>query len=102
MVLSRAFPEYGIPDTIVPFDFAIYALGAKLPVPLDLWGQMRSEDVAIPCSESKRVDYTGCKAEAIAWLKQKQTIVEAANSILVVGGGALGIREWNAQLTDSI
>jgi hypothetical protein len=40
-----------------------------------------------------RAPYGGTKAEGIAWLKRKQRVVEEAASVLVVGGGALGIRE---------
>ncbi len=81
VTLSRSFPEHGIDTTEVPYDYAIYALGSHLPVPLDLWGT--SEDRA----------YDGTKAKAIQWLKEKQKVIERAVSVLVVGGGALGIRQ---------
>ncbi|KAF7334733.1 Apoptosis-inducing factor B [Mycena sanguinolenta] len=36
--------------------------------------------------------YGGTKRESIAWLKGKQRVIEDAGSVLVVGGGALGIQ----------
>ncbi|KAK0492526.1 hypothetical protein EDD18DRAFT_1410347 [Armillaria luteobubalina] len=80
VTLSRSFPEHGIATAEVPYDYAIYALGSHLPMPLDLWGT--SEDG----------DYDGTKDEAIQWLKEKQKVIERAGSVLVVGGGALGIQ----------
>ncbi|KAK0191874.1 hypothetical protein F5146DRAFT_1102169 [Armillaria mellea] len=80
VTLSRSFPEHGIDTTEVLYDYAIYALGSHLPAPLDLWDT--SEDRA----------YDGTKAKAIQWLKENQKVIERAGSVLIVGGGALGIQ----------
>ncbi|KAJ7687843.1 hypothetical protein B0H17DRAFT_1069429 [Mycena rosella] len=81
VTLSRAFPEHDI-DTVLSFDFAVYALGSHLPPPLDLWGEQ----------DAKAAPYGGTKPEGIAWLKRAQEDIAAARSVLVVGGGALGIQ----------
>ncbi|KAF7291727.1 Pyr-redox-2 domain-containing protein [Mycena chlorophos] len=80
ITLSRSFPEHDIPTTKLPFDCAVYALGSHLPPPLALW-------------ESGK-HFNGTKAESIAWLKRKQDELSspAITSVLVVGGGALGIQ----------
>lgn len=78
VTLSQAFPEHGIDSPTLGYDYAIYALGSRLPEPLNLWGA---------------ASYHGTKPEAIDWLKAKQKTIEGAGSILVVGGGALGIRK---------
>ncbi|KAF7306448.1 Apoptosis-inducing factor B [Mycena indigotica] len=83
--LSRAFPEHGILTDVLEFDHAIYALGSHLPSPLNLWAA--SPD-GKPCPNT----YGGDKSEAINWLKRKQTVIQAASAVLVVGGGALGIQ----------
>ncbi|KAG6884057.1 hypothetical protein C0993_001791 [Termitomyces sp. T159_Od127] len=83
VTLSRAFPEHGLPSPTVPYDYMIYALGSVLPAPLDLW---RADPA------SKLPLYHGTKPQGIAWMKQHQEIVKDAQSVLVVGGGALGIR----------
>ncbi|KAJ6511015.1 hypothetical protein C8R45DRAFT_814405 [Mycena sanguinolenta] len=90
ITLSRALPEHGIPSTKLHFDYAVYALGSHLPPPLNLWH-------ATPDGKPSNLDaessaYGGTKRESIAWLKGKQRVIEDAGSVLVVGGGALGIQ----------
>lgn len=85
MKLSRAFPEHGIESDTLHFDYAVYALGSHLPSPLNLWH-------ASPDGKPAAHSYEGNKAEGIAWLRGKQRTIEDATSVLVVGGGALGIR----------
>ncbi|KAJ7279400.1 hypothetical protein C8J57DRAFT_1059005 [Mycena rebaudengoi] len=85
VTLSKAFPEYGIDSEVLEFDYAVYALGSHMPQPLNLWG---AESGAMPSSPA----YGGTKPESIAWLKRKQKTIEDASTVLVVGGGALGIQ----------
>jgi hypothetical protein len=83
------------------FDYAIYALGSHLPSPIDLWnyekGRMKSslEPSEVPI-------YGGTKSEGISSLQERQKRVEAATSVLVVGGGALGIRELRHYTTKDV
>lgn len=94
ITLSKAFPEHGFSKGI-PFDFAVYALGSRLPSPLDLWGATPDgHPVPKDCeiAESDMVVYLGEKREGCKWLAEKQKIIETAPTILVVGGGALGVR----------
>ncbi|OBZ77598.1 Apoptosis-inducing factor B [Grifola frondosa] len=80
LTLSRAFPEHGIkePGRTLDFQYLVYALGSHLPAPIDLWNPANTP--------------AGTKAEGIQWFKRCQTRFAHANSILVVGGGALGIQ----------
>lgn len=88
-MLSQSFPELGIPTPDIAFDYAIYALGSHPPPPLNLW------DPSMPEKEAEAMSaYGGLKSEGCAWFKEKQKIIEAAPTILVVGGGALGIRRF--------
>ena len=92
LVLDRAFPEHGISesDRTLRFEFLVYALGSHLPSPINLWGPVADEDV----EKADVLDVSrGTKEGGIAWLKKFQKRVERASSVLVVGGGALGIRE---------
>ncbi|KAF9547847.1 FAD/NAD(P)-binding domain-containing protein [Agrocybe pediades] len=86
VTLSRAFPEYGFPTPTIPFDYAIYALGSHLPPSLDLWASPSTNVVAPPAP------YSGTKEEGRRWLQEKRNVIEKASSVLVVGGGALGIQ----------
>lgn len=91
VILDRAFPEHGIPTPKLDFEYAIYALGSTLPAPVNLWGprldaKMRADPETV---ETLQV---GSKASGIAWLKAAQQVIREARSVLVVGGGALGIQ----------
>lgn len=84
VTLSRSFPEYGFDSPVLHFDYAVYALGSHLPAPINLWG---------PCPDAKDSGvYRGCKVEGVSWLRKFHDAIEQAPSVLVVGGGALGIR----------
>lgn len=98
LTLSKAFPEHGIPSPTLPFDYVIYALGSHLPRPLNLWAS--GPDVltmgVTPNATIKDVHlpvYRGEKAEGVAWLAAHQKLIESSPTVLVVGGGALGIRK---------
>ncbi|KAG6812578.1 hypothetical protein H0H92_002046 [Tricholoma furcatifolium] len=94
LTLSKSFPEYDLPTSTIPFDYMIYALGSHLPAPLNLWGLDSGGKVisTTPVKGKQLPVYQGMKSEGIAWLKERQKIVEASMNVLVVGGGALGIQ----------
>ncbi|KII84921.1 hypothetical protein PLICRDRAFT_117059 [Plicaturopsis crispa FD-325 SS-3] len=93
VTLSRAFPEHGIPEREVRFEYAVYALGARLPAPIDLWGAPPAcEGFKEALTGHAKHPYGGTKPEGIAWLQKHQAAVQAARSVLVVGGGALGVQ----------
>lgn len=82
---------------VIPFNYAVYALGAHLPAPINLWGDATAAHAPPNTGSNSEVvepNHSGTKAEGIAWLKRHQTVVEKADSVLVVGGGALGIRAY--------
>lgn len=84
------------PPRRIPFDYAIYALGSHLPAPINLWGPVPSQSIGSSTVEqpvSSINGYSGFKPEGIEWLQKHQAVVKKSESILVVGGGALGIRE---------
>lgn len=89
LTLDRAFPEHGLSDGVLRFDYLVYALGSHLPSPINLWGAVADE-----VEKDGVVDIVrGTKEGGMAWLKKFQARVARASSVLVVGGGALGIRE---------
>ncbi|EAU83599.2 Fer8 [Coprinopsis cinerea okayama7 len=93
VTLSQAFPEHGFPTTTIPFDYAVYALGGSLAAPLDLWGSdPRTSLSSVKGEDLKKWEYNGFKSEGIEWFRERQKVVEKAPTVLVVGGGALGIR----------
>ncbi|OSC99602.1 FAD/NAD(P)-binding domain-containing protein [Trametes coccinea BRFM310] len=89
LTLDKSFPEHGIPDQTLRFEYLVYALGSHLPSPINLWGPVADEEV----EKNGVVDVVrGTKEGGVAWLKRFQKRVERASSVLVVGGGALGIQ----------
>ena len=104
----------------IPFDYCIYSLGAKYPSPINVWTHQPSiishEPASIvnhltnhevheinPTPRESRVggglgvvevtECRGTKKEGIAWMKAAQERIKEMDRILVVGGGALGVRE---------
>ncbi|KAI0367108.1 FAD/NAD(P)-binding domain-containing protein [Pilatotrama ljubarskyi] len=89
LTLDKSFPEHGVPDRTLHFDYLVYALGSHLPAPINLWGPVADEQV----DKNGVVDIVrGTKQGGVAWLKKFQKRVQRASSVLVVGGGALGIQ----------
>ncbi|CDO72029.1 hypothetical protein BN946_scf184943.g64 [Trametes cinnabarina] len=89
LTLDKSFPEHGIFDRTLRFEYLVYALGSHLPSPINLWGPVADEEV----DKSGVVDVVrGTKEGGVAWLKRFQKRVQRASSVLVVGGGALGIQ----------
>lgn len=60
-------------------DYIVYALGSELSDPINLW--------------APRVHaYNGSKADGVRFLQRAQADIQTAQSVLVVGGGALGVQ----------
>lgn len=93
VVLDRSFPEKGILTPELHFDYLIYALGSRLPAPLDLWGSHPGSGSVSHEVPTVLQPYTGTKREGMAWLRAHQDVIKSSGSVLVVGGGALGIRQ---------
>lgn len=64
------------------WDYLVYALGSHLPDPINVWSG--SEHV---------LWHDGSKKMGVRWLKDAQDRTQQAKSIVIVGGGALGVRE---------
>ncbi|KAG6837053.1 hypothetical protein H0H93_015624 [Arthromyces matolae] len=95
LTLNKAFPEQGLSDMTIPYDYMIYALGSNMPSPLNLWNTNSSCHLETNLSQPVKTRlpvYRGMKSEGVAWMKEHQKIVEGARTVLVVGGGALGIQ----------
>ncbi|KAI0346296.1 FAD/NAD(P)-binding domain-containing protein [Trametopsis cervina] len=80
--LSRTFPEHGINEGKLDYDFLVYALGSHSPDPINLWTNRGLGEAVVD----------GSKPDGIEWLKRAQGRIRDAPSVLIVGGGALGIQ----------
>ncbi|KAG1769938.1 hypothetical protein EV702DRAFT_1140286 [Suillus placidus] len=90
IILTQNLPE--LQQSSLDFDYAIYALGSHLPSPIDLWNHQNEGGVKPNFEPPEIPTYGGTKSEGISSLRERQKRVEAATSVLVVGGGALGIQ----------
>lgn len=67
----------------IQFDYCVYALGGTLSEPSDAWGD----------HQRNGAKGRGTKKGGIEFLARQGEVIKSAGSVLVVGGGALGIRE---------
>lgn len=79
---SSTSSERGVVEHTLPFDYLIYALGAGLPSPCDVWGEP-------PSSPSPG---RGLKSGGIEWMQRHHATISSASSVAIIGGGALGIQ----------
>lgn len=79
---STGSSDRGVEEHTLPFDYLIYALGAGLPAPCDVWG----EPPSLP-SPSR-----GLKSGGIEWMQRHHATISSADSVAIIGGGALGIQ----------
>lgn len=66
----------------IQFDYCVYALGGVLSEPSDAWGDAH-----------RQWKGRGTKQGGKDFLARQGKIIESAKSVIVVGGGALGIRK---------
>lgn len=86
--LSGDQPNQAVTEAeTIEFDYLVYALGASLPSPVDVWGEESSglHLQGVPM---------GCKKRGVGYMHQRAETMKRAKSVLVVGGGALGIRKF--------
>lgn len=75
----------GVTEHELSFDYLVYAAGASLPAPCDVWGDSRANGRA---PEPTR----GSKTAGVEWMRAHHEAVAAAGSVAVIGGGALGVQ----------
>lgn len=64
------------------FEYLIYCMGAQLPRPVDVWsGPSTAKETAL-----------GGKRHGVGFMQEQCRVIESKQRIVVVGGGALGIR----------
>lgn len=83
------FTPFEGPEETIQFDYALYALGAGLPDPVNVWkpayGTATPEDSELS---------PGSKRCGVRFMEKQASQMKKADRILIVGGGALGIRTY--------
>lgn len=109
--VARYLPVDTDKEESIAFDYAVYALGSQLPPPINVWStasssSSESKNGTLDPSETtsrSEVEETyrdkiaepqqpGSKKKGMAWLKDTQKKIRDAHSVLVIGGGALGVQ----------
>jgi hypothetical protein len=80
------------PEETVLFDYCVYALGSGMPDPCNVWSEHPNLPPGIDNDEHLRGK--GSKKCGVTWMEEKAKDRKEAKRILVVGGGALGIRKY--------
>ncbi|KAF9652776.1 hypothetical protein BDM02DRAFT_3266130 [Thelephora ganbajun] len=80
----------------VDFDYLVYGLGSRLPAPINIWSPSRSIGPGTPNDSQESLllddDHDGTKTKSRQWLRTAHHRIKAATSVLVIGGGALGVQ----------
>jgi NADH dehydrogenase FAD-containing subunit len=79
------------PEETLNFDYCIYALGSGMPDPCNVWSEHPNLPPGIDNDEHLRGK--GSKKCGVTWMEEKAKDRRDAKRILIVGGGALGIRQ---------
>ncbi|ORX40015.1 hypothetical protein BD324DRAFT_615943 [Kockovaella imperatae] len=78
------------PEETIHFDYCIYALGSGMPDPVNVWSEYPVAPRHI--QEHPPSHGLGTKKGGIAWMQRQAEELKSANTVLIVGGGALGIQ----------
>lgn len=84
-------------EEVIHFDFAIYALGAGLPDPCNVWKPAYGAD-----TPGDGLLSVGSKKCGIRFMQKMADQLKLASRILIVGAGALGIRELTHNLRRNV
>ncbi|PWN38405.1 FAD/NAD(P)-binding domain-containing protein, partial [Meira miltonrushii] len=78
----------------IAFDYMIFALGSILPAPINTWSvpSGKLDDEASKILQNGKAGFWGGKQRGVKWLRETQDRIAAAESILIIGGGALGVQ----------
>jgi len=79
------------PEETLAFDYCIYALGSGMPDPCNVWSEHPNLPPGIDNDEHLRGK--GSKKCGVTWMEEKAKDRRDAKRVLIVGGGALGIRQ---------
>ncbi|OWT37715.1 oxidoreductase [Cryptococcus neoformans Bt1] len=84
---NMTYGEFDGPEEKIEYDYLLYALGSTLPDPVNVWKPLRGQP-RITGEERK----LGSKKHGLRFMAFQSEKFKAANKILIVGGGALGIQ----------
>jgi hypothetical protein len=92
------YHPHSSPDSEVrtlDFEYAVYALGAGMPDPVNVWSRPEEEleTSSFGVFHDHEEKLAGGKRSGVRWMASKAGTLKKAQRICIVGAGALGIRE---------
>ncbi|OCF36465.1 hypothetical protein I317_04720 [Kwoniella heveanensis CBS 569] len=87
------YGQYDGPEETIEFEYAVYALGASLPGPVNVWTDIIKNDSDKSGEVKDELEKVfGTKRHGVKWMDASGKKFEKAQNILCVGAGALGIQ----------
>ncbi|WVQ69904.1 uncharacterized protein L199_008127 [Kwoniella botswanensis] len=84
------YGKYDGPEETIQFDYCVYALGASMPSPVNVWSKIiHSSEVK---GEDELEDISGTKKHGVRWMEESAERLKKAQNVVVVGAGAMGIQ----------
>lgn len=91
MASVATYGDFDGPEETLHFDYCVYALGSGMPDPCNVWNEHPNMPTGVASGMPALAP--GSKKGGMRWMKFKASQLEKAERIVIVGGGALGIRE---------
>ena len=80
-------------EETIEFAYCIYALGSGMPNPVNVWNEFPIAPMRNVIRACNYEHGLGTKKGGMRWMERKAIQLSKAQRVLIVGGGALGIRE---------
>ncbi|WWC89738.1 uncharacterized protein L201_004663 [Kwoniella dendrophila CBS 6074] len=87
------YGKYDGPEETINFDYCVYALGASMPSPVNVWSKvldLKGNENQKPEDELENI--SGTKKHGVKWMENSAEKLKKAQHVVVVGAGAMGIQ----------
>ncbi|WWC60923.1 uncharacterized protein I303_103499 [Kwoniella dejecticola CBS 10117] len=84
------YGKYDGPEETIHFDYCVYALGASMPSPVNVWSEIVRNEAQKEVDEIENV--SGTKKHGVRWMEESGEKLKKAGHVVVVGAGAMGIQ----------
>ncbi|WWC69279.1 uncharacterized protein I206_103217 [Kwoniella pini CBS 10737] len=86
------YGKFDGPEETIDFDYCVYALGASMPSPVNVWSEIIKTEVQNEVGEDQTENLSGTKKHGIKWMENSAEKLKKAGHVVVVGAGAMGIQ----------
>nr|XP_019042407.1 hypothetical protein I302_09011 [Kwoniella bestiolae CBS 10118]OCF21337.1 hypothetical protein I302_09011 [Kwoniella bestiolae CBS 10118] len=86
------YGKYDGPEETIQFDYCVYALGASMPSPVNVWSKIIHSSEVQEADGEELEDVSGTKKHGVRWMEESAERLKKAQHVVVVGAGAMGIQ----------